>query len=99
MFGKSCVSAPLPRRTKITLALKIIWNDLSFCVLIKYQRRSSPLSLRQQKADMMKRKYGLLLGNSITYPRYKTQSHNRRWLWLLLTAAVLAAAALSSIGA
>tara|TARA_B100000003_G_scaffold178742_1_gene169007 strand:- start:446 stop:592 length:147 start_codon:yes stop_codon:yes gene_type:complete len=48
---------------------------------------------------MMKRNYSLLLGNSITYPRYKTQSQNRRRLWLLLAAAVLAAAALGSMGA
>ena len=48
---------------------------------------------------MMKHNYSLLLGNSITYPRYKTNNRNQRWLWRLLAAAVLAATALGFIGA
>ena len=48
---------------------------------------------------MMKQNYSLLLGNSITYPRYKTHNRDRRRLWLVLAASVLAATALGFIGA
>ena len=82
----------------LTVCLKIVWMG-SFQYAWIRKLRSSPLSLRQQKADMMRHDFSLLLGNSIIYPRYKKNKRERRWLWLVLAAAVLAVTALGFVGA
>ena len=48
---------------------------------------------------MMKHDFSLLIGNSISYPRYRTNKLDRRWLWLVLAAAALAVTALGFVGA
>ena len=72
----------------LPVRLKFVWIGSCQYAWIR-NKRSSPLSLRQQKADMMKHDFSLLLGNSIIYPRYKTNKRDRRWLWLVLAAAAL----------
>ena len=76
---------------------KIVWIGSFYCALI-WAIRSSPLSLRQQKADMMKNDFSLLLGSSISESPYKTKKRVRRWIWLVLATAVLALTAVGVVG-
>ena len=83
--------------------LLLVYNSTSFGHYFVFHlallERSSPLSLRKQKADLMKHNFSLLLGNSISYPRSRVNKRSQRWLWFLLAAAVLALTALGFVGA